>query len=102
MSIGYPSRRRAKKAFERGVLAGMRGRPSHAPPYRNERLRNLWQRGWNMGRAGRQPNMHYLRPKGPAKAGMTRPRQHHIDPPQRQGRHRPVPRGVFGGGWRDA
>ena len=44
MAKGYPGRKRARKAYWLGVTAGRRGRPSFNP-YKNPRLRVLFERG---------------------------------------------------------
>lgn len=51
---GYPSKRRAHKAFDRGVATGFAKRAARCP-YRNEKLAALWERGRQMGLGGRKP-----------------------------------------------
>lgn len=48
MAKGYPSRRRARKAFERGVKDGQRRR-FHIHPYQHLRLIDLYSRGLEVG-----------------------------------------------------
>jgi hypothetical protein len=45
MAKGYPSRKRVRKAFERGIKAARTGRGMN--PYKNEVLKNLFERGRN-------------------------------------------------------
>jgi hypothetical protein len=45
MAKGYPSRKRVRKAFERGVKAAKTGRGFN--PYKNEVLHKLFERGRN-------------------------------------------------------
>jgi hypothetical protein len=45
MAKGYPSRRRARKAYMRGVKAAKTGKKLN--PYRNARLKVLFDRGRN-------------------------------------------------------
>src|SRR4051812_28965507 len=45
MAKGYPSRKRVRKAFERGVKAAKTGRGMN--PYKNEILHKLFERGRN-------------------------------------------------------
>lgn len=54
MSKGYPSKIRARKAFERGVAVGFK-RVNCNNPYRNGRLAALFARGRQMGLQGRPP-----------------------------------------------
>ena len=45
MAKGYPSRKRVRKAFERGIKAARTGRGMN--PYKNEVLKKLFERGRN-------------------------------------------------------
>jgi hypothetical protein len=45
MSQGYPSRKRVRKAFERGVKTARTGRGFN--PYKNPVLKDLYERGKN-------------------------------------------------------
>lgn len=47
MAKGYPSRRRARKAFERGVKTARTGRGRN--PYANQVLKELFERGLSRG-----------------------------------------------------
>lgn len=83
MSKGYPSRRRARKAFERGVRVGF-ARGVNRNPYRNGKLAELWERGRQMGLQGRRPKpRREVKAKAPAAAPA-----------------RPVRRGGWNGGRR--
>lgn len=45
MAKGYPSRKRVRKAFERGIKAARTGRGMN--PYKNDVLKKLFERGRN-------------------------------------------------------
>lgn len=47
MAKGYPSRKRARKAFERGVKTSRTGRGRN--PYANKVLKELYERGLSRG-----------------------------------------------------
>jgi hypothetical protein len=47
MAKGYPSRKRARKAFERGVKTSRTGRGRN--PYANDVLKELFDRGLSRG-----------------------------------------------------
>lgn len=72
MSKGYPSKSRARRAFERGVECGFRRRAGRCP-YPNPRLAALWERGRQMGLQGRAPKPRKLPPRRPAAPPVRRP-----------------------------
>ena len=79
MAKGYPSRKRTRKAFERGVKTARTGKGFN--PYRNPVLKELFERGrgrgglgGSAGGAGRTAPRGSAAPAGPTAAGPTAPR----------------------------
>ena len=86
MSLGYPSKSRARRAFWRGVASARR---THARnPYRHPRLQTLWERG--RARAQLDANLVVpaaFRPRPP----VAKARARAADPRQLTLRPRPRP-----------
>jgi hypothetical protein len=72
MAKGYPSRKRTRKAFERGVKTAKTGKGFN--PYRHPILKELFERG--RGRGGSAAGLGGAMPRGSAAAaaGTTTPR----------------------------
>lgn len=89
MSIGYPSKLRAAKAYWRGVEAAARGLPN---PYKNIKLMDLWARGLHAARAN--PALVVppeFRPRQPAPPKPARPVSRRPDRGGRNDRSGPGP-----------
>jgi hypothetical protein len=97
MSQGYPSRKRVRKAFERGVKTARTGRGFN--PYKNPILKDLYERGKNRtpklaegapgtAVASRPPPTAQARPHGNLRSsGPSQPQRNNpFDPPRRMGR----------------
>lgn len=97
MSQGYPSRKRVRKAFERGVKTARTGRGFN--PYKNPILKDLYERGKNRtpklaegapgtAVASRPRPTAQARPNGNLRnSGQSQPlRNNPFDPPRRMGR----------------
>jgi hypothetical protein len=104
MSRGYPSRKRVRKAFERGVKTARTGRGFN--PYKNPILKDLYERGKNRtpklaeGAPGAPLTSSRPRPTAQARpSGQSRPggpmrpggqsqslRNNPFDPPRKMGR----------------
>lgn len=99
MSQGYPSGKRARHAFERGVRDGYQ-RKRRPNPYLNEWMIDLYARGVAEGLKGREPVPVVVKPAPPPKAQkrpQSRSGQRRYDPPQHRSFTNPPRRG---GGWR--
>jgi hypothetical protein len=95
MARGYPSRKRVRKAFERGVKTARTGRGFN--PYKNPVLKALYERGKNRTpRLADAPGPAIAprpRPTAQARPSGNRPgpqsqslRNNPFDPPRRMGR----------------
>lgn len=97
MSQGYPSRKRVRKAFERGVKTARTGRGFN--PYKNPILKDLYERGKDRtpklaegapgtAVASRPRPTAQARPNGNLRSsGQSQPlRNNPFDPPRRMGR----------------
>jgi hypothetical protein len=84
MSAGYPSKHRARHAFDRGVLDGFRRRAVRNP-YENEWLRDLYARGRKLGMEGRRPRLPQPTRKPPRPSTRPGGRPRPFAPPPRRG-----------------
>jgi hypothetical protein len=103
MATGYPSRKRARKAYWRGVKTAKTGRGIN--PYRNATLKELFERGRANpgGSAGIRPDTALDAPPAPARPAPAKPRDPFLGGRERGsgrsggsgGGRGPTPRGRF-------
>lgn len=85
MSLGYPSKSRARRAFWRGVASARRNHTRN--PYRHPRLQVLWERG----RARAQLDSTLVAPVRPRPTAPRKVRPRATDPRRSIPRPRPQP-----------